>query len=238
MQGLLGATLILLAALRHGGDGDGGVQVPALLGYLAVGVVLGPSVIGVIAPGDADFLSRLGVALLLFWSDWDSPSGTFGSTVLVAGALQMVAVAAPLTLLLMGFGAARLRALRCSALRRPCRPRRWSADNWPTRASSPPATAAAPSPCWSFGIWPACPCCPLAIWGARRGRRRSRQCCSKCWACWCCSQQRRLLPAVCCMACWAGWRGGATKESFVLVSLCVVVAAARRCTQGSAYPPP
>ncbi|EIL3146784.1 cation:proton antiporter, partial [Escherichia coli] len=67
MQGLLGATLILLAACSLAAMATAAFRVPALLGYLSVGVVLGPSVIGVIAPGETlSFLSELGVALLLF----------------------------------------------------------------------------------------------------------------------------------------------------------------------------
>lgn len=51
MQGLLGTTLILLAACSPAAMATAVLRVPALLGYLSVGVVLGPSVIGVIAPG-------------------------------------------------------------------------------------------------------------------------------------------------------------------------------------------
>ncbi|GHK10304.1 hypothetical protein ECZU18_07290 [Escherichia coli] len=51
MQGLLGTTLILLAACSPAAMATAAFRVPALLGYLSVGVVLGPSVIGVIAPG-------------------------------------------------------------------------------------------------------------------------------------------------------------------------------------------
>ena len=67
MQALLGTTLILLAACSLASMATAAFRVPALLGYLSVGVVLGPSVIGVIAPGETlSFLSELGVALLLF----------------------------------------------------------------------------------------------------------------------------------------------------------------------------
>ncbi len=70
MQGLLGTTLILLAACSLAAMATAAFRVPALLGYLSVGVVLGPSVIGVIAPGETlSFLSELGVAHLLLEAD-------------------------------------------------------------------------------------------------------------------------------------------------------------------------
>ena len=105
MQGLLGATLILLAACSLAAMATAAFRVPALLGYLSVGVVLGPSVIGVIAPGETlSFLSELGVALLLFMVGLEFSLGHFWlarRTVLMAGALQMIAVAPPLILLFM-----------------------------------------------------------------------------------------------------------------------------------------
>ena len=108
MQGLLGVTLSLLAACSLAAVVTAALRVPALLGYLAAGASLGPSVTGVIAPGEAlDFLSELGVALLLFMVGLEFSLGHFWltrKTVLVAGSLQMVVVAAPLTLMLMGLG--------------------------------------------------------------------------------------------------------------------------------------
>ena len=108
MQGLLGTTLILLAACSLAAMATAAFRVPALLGYLSVGVVLGPSVIGVIAPGETlSFLSELGVALLLFMVGLEFSLGDFWlarRTVLMAGALQMIAVAPPLILLLMWLG--------------------------------------------------------------------------------------------------------------------------------------
>ncbi|MDN8378985.1 cation:proton antiporter [Acinetobacter baumannii] len=108
MQGLLGATLILLAACSLAAMATAAFRVPALLGYLSVGVVLGPSVIGVIAPGETlSFLSELGVALLLFMVGLEFSLGHFWlarRTVLMAGAQQMIAVAPPLILLLMWLG--------------------------------------------------------------------------------------------------------------------------------------
>jgi CPA2 family monovalent cation:H+ antiporter-2 len=65
MEDLLGTTLILLVACSLAAVSAAALRVPTVLGYLAVGVVLGPSVSGVVAPGETlDFLSELGVALL------------------------------------------------------------------------------------------------------------------------------------------------------------------------------
>lgn len=62
MQDLLGTTLILLAACSLAVVATAAFRVPALLGYLAVGALLGPSVSGVIAPGEAlTFISELGL---------------------------------------------------------------------------------------------------------------------------------------------------------------------------------
>ena len=108
MQDLLGATLILLAACSLAAVATAAFRVPALLGYLAVGALLGPSVSGVVAPGEAlDFLSELGVALLLFMVGLEFSLGHFWlsrKTVLASGSLQMIAVATPLTLMLMWLG--------------------------------------------------------------------------------------------------------------------------------------
>ncbi|WP_213976540.1 cation:proton antiporter, partial [Serratia marcescens] len=78
MQALLGDTLILLAACSLASMATAAFRVPALLGYLSVGVVLGPSVISVIAPGETlSFLSELGVALLLFMVGLEFSLGHF-----------------------------------------------------------------------------------------------------------------------------------------------------------------
>ena len=59
MQGLLGVTLSLLAACSLAAVVTAAFRVPALLGYLAVGALLGPSVTGVITPGETlSFLSE------------------------------------------------------------------------------------------------------------------------------------------------------------------------------------
>lgn len=108
MQDLLGATMILLAACSLAAVATAAFRVPALLGYLAVGALLGPSVSGVVAPREAlDFLSELGVALLLFMVGLEFSLGHFWlsrKTVLASGSLQMIAVATPLTLMLMWLG--------------------------------------------------------------------------------------------------------------------------------------
>lgn len=94
--------------LQPGGDGDGGVQSARLAGVSLCRRCTGPSVIGVIAPGETlSFLSELGVALLLFMVGLEFSLGDFWlarRTVLMAGALQMIAVAPPLILLLMWLG--------------------------------------------------------------------------------------------------------------------------------------
>ena len=119
MQDLLGTTLILLAACSLAAVATAAFRVPALLGYLAVGALLGPSVSGVVAPGEAlDFLSELGVALLLFMVGLEFSLGHFWlsrKTVLASGSLQMIAVATPLTLMLMWLGQPVQSAERCVA---------------------------------------------------------------------------------------------------------------------------
>lgn len=81
MQDLLGTTLILLAACSLSVVATAAFRVPALLGYLAVGALLGPSVSGVIAPGEAlTFISELGVALLLFMVGLEFSLGHFWLT--------------------------------------------------------------------------------------------------------------------------------------------------------------
>lgn len=108
MQDLLGATLILLAACSLAAVLAAALRVPTLLGYLAVGALLGPSVLAWIKPGPAlSFLSELGVALLLFMVGLEFSLGHFWltrKTVVVAGTLQMGMVAIPLTLMLVWLG--------------------------------------------------------------------------------------------------------------------------------------
>lgn len=108
MQDLLGTTLILLAACSLAAVVTAKLKAPALLSYLVVGAVLGPSVAAWIVPGAAlSFLSELGVALLLFLVGLEFSLGHFWltrKTVLVAGMLQMAVIATPLALILMATG--------------------------------------------------------------------------------------------------------------------------------------
>jgi CPA2 family monovalent cation:H+ antiporter-2 len=108
MQDLLGTTLILLAGCSLAAVITASLEVPALLGYLAVGALLGPSLAAWIVPGPAlSFLSELGVALLLFMVGLEFSLGHFWLTrknVLVAGMLQMAVVAVPMALILMAWG--------------------------------------------------------------------------------------------------------------------------------------
>jgi len=108
MQDLLGTTLILLAACSLAAVVTAKLKAPALLGYLVVGAVLGPSVAAWVVPGEAlSFLSELGVALLLFLVGLEFSLSHFWltrKTVLVAGILQMAVIATPLALILMALG--------------------------------------------------------------------------------------------------------------------------------------
>lgn len=129
MPDLLGTTLILLVACSLAAALTARLKIPTLLGYLLVGVLLGPPVTAWIMPGPAlNFLSEPGVALLLFMVGLEFSLGHFWltrRTVLVAGMLQMAMVAAPLAVLgwllalvplKMGLNFLALRATRLSAL--------------------------------------------------------------------------------------------------------------------------
>lgn len=108
MPDLLGTTLILLVACSLAAALTARLKIPTLLGYLLVGVLLGPPVTAWIMPGPAlNFLAELGVALLLFMVGLEFSLGHFWltrRTVLVAGALQMAMVAAPVALALLWLG--------------------------------------------------------------------------------------------------------------------------------------
>ena len=108
MQDLLITSFSLLAACTFAAVVAAILRMPTLTGYLAVGALLGPSAAGILIPGGAlDFLSELGVALLLFLVGLEFSLGHFWlirKTVLTAGALQMVVVAAPLALGLTWLG--------------------------------------------------------------------------------------------------------------------------------------
>ena len=208
MQGLLGTTLILLAACSLAAMATAAFRVPALLGYLSVGVVLGPSVIGVIAPGETlSFLSELGVALLLFMVGLEFSLGDFWlarRTVLMAGALQMIAVAPPLILLLMWLGQPGQSAAllgTAAAMSSTALVSRQLADQGELTTRHGRSAIAV----LVFQDLASVPLLALlAIW-ARGESPKVESMLLEVLACWCCSQQRRLLRAVCCMACWAGW---------------------------------
>lgn len=108
MQDLLGTTLNLLVACSLAAALTARRNIPTLLGYLLVGVLLGPPVTAWIMPGPAlNFLSELGVALLLFMVGLEFSLGHFWltrKTVLVAGMLQMAMVAVPVALALLWLG--------------------------------------------------------------------------------------------------------------------------------------
>jgi CPA2 family monovalent cation:H+ antiporter-2 len=108
MQDLLVTVLLLLAACSLAALAAGALKVPTLLGYLAVGALLGPSASALIQPGPAlSLLSELGVALLLFMVGLEFSLSHFWlnrRAVLVAGALQMAIVATPVGLVLVGLG--------------------------------------------------------------------------------------------------------------------------------------
>lgn len=108
MHDMLGMTLVLLAGCSLAAALAVRLRIPTLLGYLLVGVLLGPSVMSWVTPGVAlGFLSELGVALLLFMVGLEFSLGHFWltrKTVLLAGTLQMTLVAVPVTLVLLWLG--------------------------------------------------------------------------------------------------------------------------------------
>ena len=240
MQDLLGATLILLAACSLAAVATAAFRVPALLGYLAIGALLGPSVSGVVAPGEAlDFLSELGVALLLFMVGLEFSLGHFWlsrKTVLASGSLQMIAVATPLTLMLMWLGQPVQSAALLStaaAMSSTALVSRQLADQGELTTRHGRSAIAV----LVFQDLASVPLLALlAIW-ARGESPKVESMLLEVLACWCCSQQRRLLRAVCCMACWAGWRGGATRNRSCS-SPCAWWWLPPPLRTRSAYPPP
>ena len=144
----------------------------------------------------------------------------------MAGALQMIAVAPPLILLLMWLGQPGLSAAllgTAAAMSSTALVSRQLAD----QASSPPATDAVPSPCWSFRTLASVPCWPCWRSGRAGSRRRSSIRCSKYSVCCCCSRQRpsSLAPSVVRQPAGLEWRAG-PRIVRARLCLCVVVAAA------------
>lgn len=82
---------------------------PTVLGYLAAGVVLGPSATGIVQPGAAmGFLAELGVVLLMFMIGLEFSVSEFLATrrqVLVAGGLQVLLTATAAALIARVLGA-------------------------------------------------------------------------------------------------------------------------------------
>lgn len=239
MQGLLGTTLILLAACSLAAMATAAFRVPALLGYLSVGVVLGPSVIGVIAPGETlSFLSELGVALLLFMVGLEFSLGDFWlarRTVLMAGALQMIAVAPPLILLLMWLGQPGQSAAllgTAAAMSSTALVSRQLADQGELTTRHGRSAIAV----LVFQTWPACPA-GLAGDLARGESPKIEHVLLEVFGVLLLFAAAASSRAVCCMACWAGWRGGATRNRSCS-SPCAWWWLPPLLRTRSAYPPP
>jgi CPA2 family monovalent cation:H+ antiporter-2 len=171
------------------------------------------------------FLSELGVALLLFMVGLEFSLGDFWlarRTVLMAGALQMIAVAPPLILLLMWLGQPGQSAAllgTAAAMSSTALVSRQLADQGELTTRHGRSAIAV----LVFQDLASVPLLALlAIW-ARGSRRRSSMCCSK----WCAAAVRGSGPsrAVCCMA-WAGLRGVAGARNRSCSSPACVVAAA------------
>jgi CPA2 family monovalent cation:H+ antiporter-2 len=108
VQDLLTLSLLLLVGCGLAAMGASYLRVPTVLGYLAVAVLLGPSVLGWVGPGPAlSFLSEVGVVLLLFIVGLEFSVRHFWATrktVLTAGILQMGMIGVPVAggLVLLG----------------------------------------------------------------------------------------------------------------------------------------
>ncbi|MEJ5212244.1 MAG: cation:proton antiporter, partial [Burkholderiales bacterium] len=109
MQDLFSFSLVLLVAGAIAAAIASRLRLPTLLGYLAAGVALGPSVSGLLQPGESlTFLAEVGVVLLLFMVGLEFSVASLWATwrrVLSAGLLQMLFVG-----LTVGFAAHRLGA--------------------------------------------------------------------------------------------------------------------------------
>ncbi len=154
----------------------------------------------------------------------------------MAGALQMIAVAPPLILLLMWLGQPGQSAAllgTAAAMSSTALVSRQLADQGELTTRHGRSAIAV----LVFQDWPACPCWPCWRSGRAASRRRSSMCCLKYSVCCCCSRQRPSSRAVCCMACWAGWRGGATRNRSCS-SPCAWWWLPPLLRTRSAYPPP
>lgn len=96
MQDLFSFSLVLLVAGAIAAAIASRLRLPTLLGYLAAGVALGPSVSGLLQPGESlTFLAEVGVVLLLFMVGLEFSVASLWATwrrVLSAGLLQMLFV--------------------------------------------------------------------------------------------------------------------------------------------------
>ncbi|MEO1766615.1 cation:proton antiporter [Thiobacter aerophilum] len=96
MQDLFSFSLALLVAGAIAAAVASRLRLPTLLGYLAAGVALGPSVSGLLQPGASlTFLAEVGVVLLLFMVGLEFSVASLWATwrrVLSAGLMQMLFV--------------------------------------------------------------------------------------------------------------------------------------------------
>ncbi len=220
--------------LQPGGDGDGGVQSARLAGVSLCRRCTGPLSHRRDRAGETlSFLSELGVALLLFMVGLEFSLGDFWlarRTVLMAGALQMIAVAPPLILLLMWLGQPGQSAAllgTAAAMSSTALVSRQLADQGELTTRHGRSAIAV----LVFQDLPACPCWPCWRSGRAASRRRSSMCCSKYSVCCCCSRQRPSPRAVCCMA--AGLGGAAGPRGIVRARLLVRGGGRRRrCARG------
>ncbi len=96
MQDLFSFSLVLLVAGALAAAVSARLRLPTLLGYLAAGVLLGPSVFALLLPGESlNFLAEVGVVLLLFMVGLEFSVSSLWATwrrVLSAGLLQLLFV--------------------------------------------------------------------------------------------------------------------------------------------------
>jgi monovalent cation:H+ antiporter-2, CPA2 family len=109
MQSLFLQTLIILGMALAMAALSSRLAMPTLLGYLVGGILLGPSILGLIQPGEAmRFLAELGVVLLMFMVGLEFSVKELRAKrrqVFVAGALQMLLTGTAMAVLAFFFGA-------------------------------------------------------------------------------------------------------------------------------------
>lgn len=108
MQDLFSFSLVLLVAGAIAAAISARLRLPTLLGYLAAGVMLGPSVSALLLPGESlSFLAEVGVVLLLFMVGLEFSVSSLWATwrrVVSAGFLQMAFVGLTVGLAVSGLG--------------------------------------------------------------------------------------------------------------------------------------